>query len=335
MSKTRTENYELQQEAGFISMEMLKSGKIRQRFLVRLLDGRPVLIIVTSDKMSALDYVLRDQIPGKGEALNEMSKFWLELPEIREVCPNHLITADNAKMPSQFQRDEYKGRTMMVKYLAMLPVEAIVRGYLTGSGLKSYARDRTVCGIALPAGLEEASRLPEPIFTPTTKAEIGEHDEHISFSQMVQMLDLWLSTQIEFGNDKYGEAPDYSKLDARELAEQVRDYSLQLYQTAADYARDCGIIIADTKFEFGLDKDGTVTLADEVLTPDSSRFWPLEGYQPGKVQPSFDKQPVRDWLRVHWDGEGEPPHLPIGLIDETSRLYYEALIRLTWRDTKV
>ena len=253
------------------------------------------LLMVATDRISAFDYILPDEIPFKGEVLNRISAFWFE--KFADIVPNHLVSIDPTDFPEEFA--EYlAGRAMLVRRAETIPVECIVRGYLTGSGKKTYDEDGTVCGIKLPAGLTEASKLPEPIFTPSTKAAIGDHDENISFDRTVEIV-------------------------GAEIAEQIRDLSLKIYTAASEYAATRGIIIADTKFEFGV-IDGKVTLIDECLTPDSSRFWPADSYEEGKVQPSYDKQYVRDWLRAHWDMTGEVPHLPAEVIDGTSVRYREA-----------
>ena len=256
------------------------------------------LLMVATDRISAFAYILPDEIPFKGEVLNRISAFWFE--KFADIVPNHLVSIDPADFPEEFAeyRDYLAGRAMLVRRAETIPVECIVRGYLTGSGKKTYDEDGTVCGIKLPSGLTEASKLPEPIFTPSTKAAIGDHDENISFGRTVEIV-------------------------GAEIAEQIRDLSLKIYTAASEYAATRGIIIADTKFEFGV-IDGKVTLIDECLTPDSSRFWPADSYEEGKVQPSYDKQYVRDWLRAHWDMTGEVPHLPAEVIDGTSARYREA-----------
>lgn len=273
-------------------------GKVRDIY-----DLGDSLLIVATDRISAFDYILKDEIPSKGEVLTRVSKFWFD--KFADLVPNHMISCDVANLPEQFQpyADYLAGRSMLVKKAEPIMVECIVRGYLTGSGKKTYDKDGTVCGIELPEGLVEASKLPEPIFTPSTKAAIGDHDENISYEQLVEFV----------GED---------------LAATLRDLSLKIYTAAADYAATRGIIIADTKFEFGI-IDGQVTLIDECITPDSSRFWPAEGYAEGAVQPSYDKQFVRDWLKANWDFEGEPPALPADIIEKTSEKYREAYSILT------
>ena len=268
-------------------------GKVRDIY-----DAGDNLLMVATDRISAYDFILPDEIPYKGEVLNRISAFWFD--KFADLVPNHLVSIDPADYPEEFApyRAYLAGRSMLVKKAQTIPVECIVRGYLTGSGKKTYDEDGTVCGIHLPAGLTEASKLPEPIFTPSTKAAIGDHDENISYERCVEIV----------GED---------------IARQLRDLSLEIYTAAAEYAATRGIIIADTKFEFGI-IDGKVTLIDECLTPDSSRFWPADSYEEGKVQPSYDKQYVRDWLRANWDMTGEPPHLPAEVIEGTSARYREA-----------
>ena len=276
-------------------------GKVRD-----LYDLGDQLLLVATDRISAFDYVLPDDIPYKGIVLTQLSKFWFEL--LDGVVDNHLVSTDVADLPERFQpyADYLRGRFMLVRKADMFPVECIVRGYLAGSGLKEYQREGTVCGIQLPEGLQSSSKLPAPIFTPSTKADLGGHDENISFERCAQIIG----------------AAD---------AEALRELSLKVYGTAADYARDRGIIIADTKFEFGR-LDGRIILADEVLTPDSSRFWPGDSYAPGHDQPSFDKQFVRDWLTAHWDKQGTPPHLPADVIEQTSEKYLQAYKLITGKD---
>ena len=268
-------------------------GKVRDIY-----DAGDALLMVATDRISAFDFILPDEIPYKGEVLNRISTFWFD--RFRDLVPNHLISIDPADFPEEFApyRSYLAGRSMLVKKAETIPVECIVRGYLTGSGKKTYDEDGTVCGIKLPAGLTEASKLPEPLFTPSTKAAIGDHDENISYERCVDIV----------GED---------------IASQLRDLSLEIYTAAAEYAATRGIIIADTKFEFGI-IDGKVTLIDECLTPDSSRFWPADSYEEGKVQPSYDKQYVRDWLKANWDMTGEPPHLPAEVIEGTANRYREA-----------
>ncbi|MCC6108569.1 MAG: phosphoribosylaminoimidazolesuccinocarboxamide synthase [Denitrobacterium sp.] len=273
-------------------------GKVRDIY-----DLGDKLLMVATDRISAFDYILPDEIPYKGKVLTQLSIFWFDL--LSDVVDNHIVSTDVADLPSEFKpyADYLDGRFMLVKKAQMFPVECIVRGYLTGSGLKSYQKDGTVCGIKLPAGLTEASKLPEVLFTPSTKAEIGGHDENISFERCAELI-------------------------GDEAAATLRDLTIKIYTTAADHARANGIIIADTKFEFGT-IDGKVVLADEVLTPDSSRFWPADTYKEGEVQPSFDKQFVRNWLNANWDRTGEPPHLPADIIEKTSEKYIQAYELIT------
>ena len=260
-------------------------GKVRDIY-----DCGDSLLMVASDRISAYDFILPDEIPFKGEILTRISAFWFN--KFADIVPNHIISMDPADYPEEFAQysDYLLGRSMLVKKATTIPVESIVRGYLTGSGKKTYDENGTVCGIKLPEGLVEASKLPEPIFTPSTKAEIGDHDENISFERCVEIV----------GED---------------TAKKLRDATLAIYNAASAYA--------DTKFEFGF-IDGEFSIIDECLTPDSSRFWPAEGYEAGKVQPSFDKQYVRDWLRANWDMTGEPPHLPAEVVAGASERYQEA-----------
>ena len=273
-------------------------GKVRD-----LYDAGEHLLMVATDRISAFDFILPDEIPFKGEVLNRISAFWFD--KFADIVPNHLVSIDPADFPEEFAeyRDYLAGRAMLVKKAQTIPIECIVRGYLTGSGKKTYDENGTVCGIQLPEGLTEASKLPEPLFTPSTKAEIGDHDENISFERCCEIV----------GED---------------IATQIRDLSLKIYKAAAEYAATRGIIIADTKFEFGV-IDGKVTLIDECLTPDSSRFWPAASYEEGKIQPSYDKQFVRNWLKANWDMTGETPHLPAEVIDGTSERYREAFQIIT------
>lgn len=273
-------------------------GKVRDIY-----DLGDKLLLVATDRISAFDYILPDEIPYKGQVLTQLSVFWFKLFD--GVVKNHLISADVADLPEEFKADaDYlAGRFMLVRKAEMFPVECIVRGYLAGSGLAEYEREGTVCGLHLPEDLVNSSKLPQPIFTLSTKAEIGDHDENISFERAAEIL----------GVD-----------DAQELSR----LSLHVYSAAADYARERGIIIADTKFEFGRIGDDIV-LGDEVLTPDSSRFWSADAYEPGKSQASFDKQYVRDWLSANWDKTGEPPHLPADVIERTSEKYISAYEQIT------
>lgn len=273
-------------------------GKVRDIY-----DAGENLLMVATDRISAFDFILPDEIPFKGEVLNRISAFWFD--KFADIVPNHLVSIDPAVFPEEFAeyRDYLAGRAMLVKKAQTIPIECIVRGYLTGSGKKTYDENGTVCGIQLPEGLTEASKLPEPLFTPSTKAVIGDHDENISFERCCEIV----------GED---------------IATQIRDLSLKIYKAAAEYAATRGIIIADTKFEFGV-IDGKVTLIDECLTPDSSRFWPAASYEEGKIQPSYDKQFVRNWLKANWDMTGETPHLPAEVVDGTSERYREAFQIIT------
>ena len=282
-------------------MKPMKEGKVREVY-----DNGDSIIMVATDRISAFDVILKNKIVDKGTVLTQMSKFWFDFT--KDIVPNHMISVDTKDMPEFFQNDEYKGKSMMCKKLEMLPIECIVRGYITGSGWASYKENGTVCGIKLPEGLQESEKLPEAIYTPSTKAEIGLHDENISFEKSVEILEKIYP----------GKGADY--------AAQIKDCTLKLYNKCADYALTKGIIIADTKFEFGLDEDGNVVLEDEMLTPDSSRFWPLDGYVAGKGQPSFDKQFVRDWLKANPDSDYL---LPDDVIDKTIAKYKEAYEMLT------
>ncbi|MEJ2455656.1 MAG: phosphoribosylaminoimidazolesuccinocarboxamide synthase [Candidatus Thiodiazotropha sp.] len=285
-----------------LDLKLVNRGKVRDIYEV---DAQH-LLIVTTDRLSAFDVIMPQPIPGKGEVLTRVAKFWFE--RTRHLLPNHLADIPlETIITDPAQRAALGDRTMVVRKLKPLPVESIVRGYLIGSGWKDYQQSGQVCGIELPAGLQQADRLPQAIFTPSTKAELGAHDENIDYARTVELL---------------GEA----------IAEQVRDFSLQIYREAADYARERGIIIADTKFEFGLDEAGTLHLIDEVLTPDSSRFWPADQYRPGISPPSFDKQFVRDYLEtLDWDKTPPGPKLPQSIIDKTAEKYLEAEKRLTGR----
>jgi phosphoribosylaminoimidazole-succinocarboxamide synthase len=282
-------------------MKPIKEGKVREVY-----DNGNSIIMVATDRISAFDVILKNKIRGKGRVLTQMSRFWFDYT--RDIVPNHMLSVDVNDMPEFFRNEEYRGKSMLCKKLTMLPIECIVRGYITGSGWANYQKDGTVCGIALPQGLVESAKLPEAIYTPSTKAEIGLHDENISFERSVEILEKIYP----------GQGADY--------AAQIRDCTLKLYNKCADYALTRGIIIADTKFEFGLDEEGRVVLADEMLTPDSSRFWPLEGYEPGKGQPSFDKQFVRDWLKENPDSDYL---LPDEVISKTIEKYQESYELLT------
>jgi phosphoribosylaminoimidazole-succinocarboxamide synthase len=280
-------------------LKLVRRGKVRDVYEI---DGN--LLIVASDRMSAFDVVMDDPIPDKGKILTAISTFWFK--RLQGVVENHIISVDPNEYPDQCRRfkDVLKGRSMLVKKAEPLTVECIVRGYVSGSGWVEYQKKRTICDIPLPTGLPESGKLPEPIFTPSTKAEIGEHDENISFNRTAEIL-------------------------GKEVAEQVRDLSLRIYETGRDFAHEKGIIIADTKFEFGF-SNGRLILIDEVLTPDSSRFWPMDTYKPGGPQESFDKQLLRDYLnRLDWPKQPPPPRLPKDVINKTRERYLEALTRLT------
>ena len=279
----------------------VKAGKVREIF-----DIGDELIMVATDRISAFDVILKNDIPGKGKVLTGMSEFWFDLT--KDIVPNHMISTDVKDMPEFFRNEKFEGRSMLCRKLQMLPIECIVRGYITGSGWKSYQADGTVCGIKLPEGLRESDKLPEAIYTPSTKAEIGEHDENISYEKSIEVLEK------EFP----GKGEEY--------ATKLRDMTLALYKKCADYALSRGIIIADTKFEFGLDEAGNIVLADEMLTPDSSRFWPFEGYEPGHGQPSYDKQYVRDYLKANPDCDYT---LTDEVIEKTIEKYEEAFTLLT------
>lgn len=279
-------------------MKKISSGKVREIYEV----DSDKLLLVVSDRISAFDYILPAMIPNKGKVLNKISEFWFDY--VKDVIPNHIISTDIKDFPAEFQTPEFEGRSMLVKKLKMIPVECIVRGYITGSGWKSYQTNGTVCGIKLPEGLEESEKLPEPIFTPTTKAELGTHDEDIAFDKVIEML-------------------------GKDLAEKLRAKTIEVYTKCAEYAKTRGIIIADTKFEFGLDENGELVLGDEVLTPDSSRFWPANEYEVGKTQNSFDKQYMRNWIKgTGYDPETKDP-IPQDVIDTTSAKYIEAYEILT------
>lgn len=281
--------------SGITSLPLINTGKVRDIYAV---DDR-YMLIVTTDRLSAFDVVLPDPIPGKGKVLTSVSNFWFD--RFRDMLPNHLSNISLAEiLPDEAERLPIVGRGIVVKRLKPLPVEVIIRGYIIGSGWKDYQQTGGICGIKLPPGLQQAEQLPEPIFTPSTKAEVGEHDENISFETTTGLL-------------------------GRELAEKVRDIGLSMYTQAAEYARTRGIIIADTKFEFGLDEDGVLHLIDEALTPDSSRFWPADSWKTGISPPSFDKQYVRDYLEtLDWDKKAPGPHLPEEVIANTAAKYREA-----------
>ena len=279
----------------------IKEGKVREVY-----DNGESLIIVATDRISAFDHILKNQVEKKGAILTQMSKFWFDFT--KDVVPNHVISVDTKDMPEFFQKEEYAGRSMMCKKLEMLPIECVVRGYITGSGWVSYQENGTICGVKLPEGLVESQQLPEPLYSPSTKADLGDHDENISFEESVEVLEaIYPGKGLEY-------------------ATKIKDATITLYKKCAEYALSRGIIIADTKFEFGLDENGEVVIGDEMLTPDSSRFWPLEGYEAGKGQPSFDKQYVRDYLKA------TPEHnflLPDEVVDKTVEKYKEAFALLT------
>lgn len=278
-----------------------KSGKVREMY-----DAGDSIIMVATNRISAFDHILKNNIRTKGAVLTQISKFWFDFT--KDIVPNHMISIDTKDMPEFFQKPEFTGNSMKCKKLTMLPMECIVRGYITGSGWESYQKTGEICGIKLPEGLKESQKLPEPIFTPSTKAEIGDHDENISVEQGAEMMEKLY--------------PGHGK----EYAEKLKEYTLAIYKKCADYALTRGIIIADTKFEFGLDENGNIVLGDEMITPDCSRFWPLEGYEAGKSQPSYDKQFVRDWLSANPDSDY---CLPMEIIDKTIEKYHEAYELLT------
>lgn len=290
------------------SLPLLARGKVRDNYAV----GKDRLLMVASDRLSAFDVILGEPIPGKGALLTQMALFWFG--KLGHICPNHLTGDSPESVVTAAEIPQVRDRSMLVKRLKPIPVEAVVRGYLAGSGWKEYQESRAVCGVPLPGGLKNASKLPEPIFTPAAKAAVGEHDENISYEQVVEVV-------------------------GPELAAQIRDTSIRIYKEAAAFALTKGIIIADTKFEFGLDENGTLTLMDEVLTPDSSRYWPVEGYEAafaaGSNPPSYDKQFVRDWLEQTlvngkpWDKTPPAPRVPQDVIEKTAAKYREALARLT------
>ena len=288
----------------------IKEGKVREIY-----DTGDSLILVATDRISAFDHILKNKITDKGKLLTRMSRFWFDLT--KDIVSNHMISTDVNDMPEYFRNENFQGRSMLVKKLKMLPIECIVRGYITGSGWESYKKTGLVCGIKLPEGLKESEKLPEPVYTPSTKAEIGEHDENISFERSVEVLKKEYPEREELGEDDD---------DVEEYAEKIRDHTIAIYKKCADYAAGKGIIIADTKFEFGLDDDGEVVLADEMLTPDSSRFWPASEYAVGQSEPSYDKQYVRDWLRAN---PGSDYFLPQDVIDKTIEKYREACELLT------
>ena len=282
----------------------VKEGKVREVY-----DNGDSLVIVATDRISAFDVILDNIVTDKGAILTQMSKFWFGFTS--DIVPNHMISTDIKYMPEFFGSEKFRGKSMLCKKLRMIPIECIVRGYITGSGWESYKESGTVCGIKLPDGLKESDKLNEPVYTPTTKADLGDHDEHITFEESVQIIDK------EFPGK------------GREYAKKIMDCTIALYKKCAEYALSKGIIIADTKFEFGLDEEGNVVLGDEMLTPDSSRFWPLDGYKPGQGQPSFDKQYVRDWLKANPDSGYK---LPEDVVKKTTDKYKEAFLMLTGRE---
>lgn len=281
-------------------MKPIKEGKVREIY-----DNGDSLILVATDRISCFDVILNNTVTNKGKVLTQMSKFWFDFT--KDICKNHVISFDTNDMPAFFHKKEFEGRTLMCKKLNMLPIECIVRGYLTGSGWVSYQKTGRVCGIKLPEGLKESAKLDEPIYTPSTKAEIGDHDENISFEQSIDVLEkLYPGHGLEY-------------------ATKIKDYTIAIYKKCADYALTKGIIIADTKFEFGLDENGDVVIGDEMLTPDSSRFWPANDYKVGRSQSSFDKQFARDWLKSNthnWT-------LPQDIVDKTIEKYLQAYKMLT------
>jgi phosphoribosylaminoimidazole-succinocarboxamide synthase len=274
-------------------LEHLAAGKVRDMYSGP--DG--LLLVVASDRISAYDHVLPTPIPDKGRVLTALSVWWFE--RLSDLVPHHLVSVDDPAIPAG-----WRGRAMLVRRLEMLPIECVARGYLTGSGLGSYRQTGAVCGVPLPPGLVDGSRLPEPVFTPTTKAPVGAHDEAMTLGEVEAVV-------------------------GPERAAQLRELTLAVYRRAAGIAAGRGILLADTKLEFGLDAEGVLTLGDEVLTPDSSRWWPADRWQPGRSQPSYDKQFVRDWLSAHWDRQGEPPPLPAGIVEQTRARYVEAYERIT------
>ena len=287
-------------------LKPIKEGKVREIY-----DNGDSLIMVATDRISCFDVILNNEVTKKGTVLTQMSKFWFDLTE--DILPNHMISVDVKDMPEFFRQDKFDGNSMLCRKLEMLPIECIVRGYITGSGWASYQENGTVCGIKLPEGLKESDKLPEPIYTPSTKAEIGDHDENISYEQSVTHLEKYFPGKGE------------------EYAAKLRDYTIALYKKCAEYALSKGIIIADTKFEFGLDEDGNIVLGDEMLTPDSSRFWPADGYEAGHGQPSFDKQFARDWLTSHPDNDWT---LPDDVVQKTIDKYLQCYKMITGEELK-
>lgn len=285
-------------------LKPIKEGKVREIY-----DNGDSLIMVATDRISCFDVILHNKVTNKGRVLTQMSRFWFDMT--KDLVPNHMISVDVSDMPEFFHKPEFDGNSMLCRKLHMIPLECIVRGYITGSGWTSYQKNGTVCGIKLPEGLKESEKLPEPIFTPSTKAEIGEHDENISYEQSIDYLEKHFPGR------------------GQEYAQKCRDLTLALYKKCADYAASRGIIIADTKFEFGLDDEGNIVLGDEMLTPDSSRFWPADQYEPGHGQPSFDKQFARDWLKANPDNNWT---LPQDIVDRTIAKYLQAYKMLTGKE---
>lgn len=284
----------------------VKQGKVREIY-----DVGDNLVIVATDRISCFDVILDNEITNKGKVLTQMSEFWFDFT--KDIVPNHMISTDTADMPEFFRNEKFEGRSMLVRKLKMLPVECIVRGYITGTAWKEYVKSQTVCKTPVVAGLVESQKFPEAIFTPSTKAEIGDHDENVSYDECIDYLEARFPGK------------------GREYASKIRDYSLAIYNKCADYARGRGIIIADTKFEFGLDEDGNIVLADEVLTPDSSRFWPADKYESGRSQESFDKQYARDWLTNNKDHSW---HLPEDVTKVTIDKYISGFKMLTGRELR-
>jgi len=284
-------------------MKPIKEGKVREIY-----DNGDSLILVATDRISCFDVILHNIVTDKGKVLTQMSKFWFDFT--KDICKNHVLSFDTKDMPEFFQNEKFEGRSLMCKKLTMLPIECIVRGYITGSGWASYKENGTVCGVKLPAGLKESAKLAEPIYTPSTKAEIGDHDMNISFEESIDVLEK--------------QFPGHGL----EYATKIRDYTIAIYKKCADYALTKGIIIADTKFEFGINENGEVVIGDEMLTPDSSRFWPAAEYEEGRSQASFDKQFARDWLKSNkhdWT-------LPQDIVDKTISKYKQAYKMLTGKD---
>ena len=284
----------------------IREGKVREIY-----DTGENLILVATDRISAFDHILKNPVTNKGVILTKMSAFWFDLT--KDILKNHMISTDTKEMPEFFQNDSFEGRSMLVKKLKMLPIECIVRGYITGSGWASYQKTGEICGIKLPEGMRESEKFEKPLYTPSTKADLGDHDENISYEKSIEVIEREFPGRGE------------------EYASKLRDCTLALYEKCADHALKRGIIIADTKFEFGLDENGEVVLGDEMLTPDSSRFWPYEGYEPGKGQPSFDKQYVRDYLKENPECDYR---LPQEVIDKTIEKYEDAYLKLTGKTIK-